>query len=326
MGPNTHWTPLQVSDIVGLEWHTTQSLHQGENEYRPALVLHVLPPSAPAPAPGEAAAACSSATRQPASTPAASGRSRSRLGTDTAERAAAAGRSLSPTKTPVSARPSPSAAGLAGGIRRCAIMLSARHAHEEEGSGSECGDGEGSQAGSAGDSAGGSAGSEEDEEESVSEEEEEQQQHASRASGTSSLPPLAAPLGSALLQREWQLLGELEYVLRLCILESREQVEHQDVTVREARLGGLWATAGRLLPGAATCGSPASHTQHLPSCLRCPAFSRALRTSASKWCFKPPLSSAKQSQQRRRTPASIRWRLPRRPAARCSGAAARPPG
>ncbi|PRW44576.1 1 domain-containing [Chlorella sorokiniana] len=124
---------LQVCDIVGLEWETTRSLNQGENEYRPALVLHVLHSS----------------------------------GSSSDEEADQ--RQQGPA---VAAAP-----GTAGRDRRAALQAA--------------------------------------------------------AASPLPTPPRqqgGAVLGSSLLQREWQLLGELEYVLRLCILESREQLPHHEVT------------------------------------------------------------------------------------------------
>lgn len=119
------------------------------------------------------------------------------------------------------ARPSPSGRGCAsavgGCIRRYAIMLNLQPSADEEEAEE---DDEGSQASD--DTDGGSLASHAD---SAS---------GGRGRGGAASPGLPLPLGAAsgALQREWRLLGGLEYVLRLCILECREQAAHQDVTVR----------------------------------------------------------------------------------------------
>lgn len=282
--PCTSPRSCQVCDIVGLEWETTQSLNQGENEYRPALVLHVLQSSgvgaAPAPAAADAVALApqpadrDTAAKQLAAAPQRtpdsaatrpSSRARSRLG---AEAAGGAGgsREPSPSKavaagmvTPQLARPSPVAAasgrlgaGVGGSIRRYAVMLNMQRGEESDGEDEEGSEGE--HEGSRGGQAAGSS----------SDDEPDRRQQAAAPAAAQAAPgtagrdrraalqaaaasPLPMPpaqqggsaLGSSLVQREWQLLGELEYVLRLCILEGREQLPHHEVTVRRFE-GARW--------------------------------------------------------------------------------------
>ena len=276
----------QVCDIVGLEWETTQSLNQGENEYRPALVLHVLHSGGAAATAAAAADAAgqpadrATAAKQPLSAPQRTpdsvasrpgSRARSRLG---AEAAGSGNGSREPSPSNAAAglvtppqllRPSPSAAatgrlagGVGGSIRRYAVMLNMRRGEDSDGEeedSSEC-EHEGGRQGHA-------AGSSSDEEPDQRRRQviesaasaaaaappgtaSRDRRAALQAAAASPLPALpqqgGAALGSSLVQREWQLLGELEYVLRLCILESREQLPHHEVTVRRWGLG-WWAAA-----------------------------------------------------------------------------------
>ncbi|KAI7841085.1 hypothetical protein COHA_005312 [Chlorella ohadii] len=152
---------LQVCDIVGLEWETTQSLNQGENEYRPALVLHVLHSGGAAAAPAATADTAARpadrdmAAKQQLSAPQRtpdsaasrpSSRARSRLG---AEAAGSGNGSQEPSPSKAVAglvtptqllRPSPSAAasgrlaaGVGGSIRRYAVMLNMRRGEDSDG-------------------------------------------------------------------------------------------------------------------------------------------------------------------------------------------------
>lgn len=281
---------LQVCDIVGLDWETTQSLNQGDNEYRPALVLHVLHsgsaagaaagPAAAGAVAGEAAPQAGdrdTAAKQPlavqqlvapqrtpdsaASRP--GSRARSRLGAEAAAGSTSGSQEPSPSKaalaagmvTPQPARPSPGAAasgrlgaGVGGSIRRYAVMLNMRRGGESDGEEDE----EGSEDGRGGQADGSSSDDELDQRQQAAAAAAptpstagHDRRAALQAAAASPLPPQLAQqggpaLGSSLLQREWQLLGELEYVLRLCILESREQLPHHEVPVRPgASLWGL---------------------------------------------------------------------------------------
>ncbi|KAL4428513.1 hypothetical protein ABPG75_002602 [Micractinium tetrahymenae] len=228
---------LQVADIAALEWETTQSLGQGENEYRPALVLHVWQSGGTA---GAAWAAGEPLASTPAGAPADGGglstppasssrpasRARSKQGGKAAAEQAATATEPAPPPaapaaaaaggdavTPVPAARAGSSAGVGGSLRRCAIILNPRHAD----SSSDSEDGAEGGGGTARDAA-----------------DEDDDSDGSERGGRR---PLGLPGGyggqqpaSAALQQQWQLLGELEYVLRLCALEWREQAPSHEIT------------------------------------------------------------------------------------------------
>lgn len=208
---------------MGLEWETTQSLGQGENEYRPALVLHIWQSSgatvagaeAPTPAAAAGAQAADGELRTPpgsSSRPASRASSR-RGGQGAEDSAGAAGGGAG---TPQHAPWGGGTAGVGGALRRCAVILNPQPATDGGDSDSD-------------DDAGGGAAHD-----AVGEDSDD-----SAGGGVPGLPSGHGglqPGGAAALQREWRLLGELEFVLRLCILECREQAPHQAVTVRAALL------------------------------------------------------------------------------------------
>ena len=223
---------------MALEWETTQSLQQGDNEYAPALVLHVWqggggaaeppPPLQQHDSPAVAGSAAAAAEGQPG-TPAAgasasrpTSRASSRRGGGTAGQA-----DTSPAvqQTPGAATPPgavrPSAGGLGGCVRRCAVMCNMRTPGDSDADSASDDDDEECTPGSDAGSGAGSVRSADG--------------HGGRQLGGGAAPAA----GSAVLQREWELLGELEYVLRLCMLEGREQAPHQEVTVRWVEWGGL---------------------------------------------------------------------------------------
>ncbi|PSC69926.1 1 domain-containing [Micractinium conductrix] len=246
---------LQISDIVALEWETTQSLQQGDNEYAPALVLHVWqggggaaeppPPLQQHDSPAVAGSAAAAAEGQPG-TPAAgasasrpTSRASSRRGGGTAGQA-----DTSPAvqQTPGAATPPgavrPSAGGLGGCVRRCAVMCNMRTPGDSDADSASDDDDEECTPGSDAGSGAGSVRSADG--------------HGGRQLGGGAAPAA----GSAVLQREWELLGELEYVLRLCMLEGREQAPHQEVTDDKIWLA-FEAASVPPAAGAALAGGPA---------------------------------------------------------------------
>jgi hypothetical protein len=219
--------PLQVADIVALEWATTQSLQQGENEYRPALVLHVLGTAVPPVVPP----AVGAAAKLPAAHSEAAARCRPQLGTPSSasgdrqaaaqpsSRAVAASAGVSPlAATPMAAV---SRGGGAGGgvgglsIRRCAVMCAARLEEAGEGEDSDQEDSPSSD----------SAGSNPSDSDTGSE-----SAHRAASAAAAAGPAAAVAASSAALLREWRLLGELEYVLRLAMMECRERTSHHELT------------------------------------------------------------------------------------------------
>lgn len=255
---------LQVSDIVALEWETTQSLNQGDNEYRPALVLHVFSSGGTGIGAAPSAAGDDTASKQlpgtPPSTGARPGSSRASARRPPAGRgkdpaaagsgaAAADGAGMpSPVAGTPQGPPAPrgGSGGVGGSIRRCAVMCNPLHSADEDDAEEHLSAGSSSSAGS--------------------------QDGANSENGSSSDGEDASPVAAARvaaqevasssrggLQQEWQLLGELEYVLRLCILEGREQAAHQEVTVRLGAACWLGWQAGvcRLSCWLCSCGEDA---------------------------------------------------------------------
>lgn len=219
---------------MALEWETAQGLGQGENEYSPALVLHIwqqaggvlgatgTPPEAPAPV--AAAVAAEAASGCEAHTPPASGL---RLASPASSRRGGRGPQGPATTaggqdaTPLPAARGGGGAGVGGTMRRCAITLSPQQAADsdaEDSSDDGALGGGGAAHGKAAEDGDGGVGGD------------------GKALGGHGGQQ---PSGAAVLQRQWELLGELEFVLRLCTLESREQAPHHAIAVSAACSSGF---------------------------------------------------------------------------------------